>query len=44
MTAKPPPEIEKETVYIYWESDEGMVCPLCGQTLTHEFNDGSWEV
>jgi len=43
MTAKPP-KIKKETVYTYWESDEGMFCPLCGQTLTHEFNDGGREV
>ncbi|TFG00446.1 MAG: hypothetical protein EU540_05320 [Promethearchaeota archaeon] len=43
MTAKPP-KIKKETVYTYWESDEGMICPLCGKRLTHEFNDGGREV
>lgn len=43
MTVKPP-EIEKETFYTYWESDEGMCCPLCGGRLTHEFNDGGREV
>ncbi|MHA1151009.1 MAG: hypothetical protein ACTSR8_22535 [Promethearchaeota archaeon] len=43
MTAKPP-EIEKETVHTYWESDKGMCCPLCGKRLTHEFNDGGREV
>ena len=43
MTVKPP-EIEKDTVYTYWESDEGMTCPLCGNSLTHEFNDGGREV
>jgi len=43
MTAKPP-KIKKETVYTYWESDEGMTCPLCGQILRHEFNDGGREV
>jgi len=43
MTAKPP-EIEKETVYTYWESDVGMCCPLCGNKLRHEFNDGGREV
>lgn len=43
MTAKPP-EIERKTVYTYWESDEGMSCPLCGRKLTHEFNDGGREV
>ena len=43
MTAKPP-EIEKETVHTYWESDAGMCCPLCGNRLRHEFNDGGREV
>lgn len=43
MTAKPP-EIEKETVYTYWESEAGMCCPLCGKRLRHEFNDGGREV
>ncbi len=43
MTAKPP-EIEKETVHTYWESDAGMYCPLCGNKLRHEFNDGGREV
>ena len=43
MTVKPP-EIEKDTVYTYWESGEGMTCPLCGNSLTHEFNDGGREV
>ena len=43
MTAKPP-EIEKETIYTYWESDAGMCCPLCGIKLRHEFNDGGREV
>ena len=42
MTAKPP-KIEKETVYTYWESDKGMCCPLCGNKLRHEFNDGGRE-
>ena len=43
MTAKPL-KIKKETVHTYWESDAGMVCPLCGKKLTHEFNDGGREV
>jgi len=43
MTAKPP-KIKKETVHTYWESEAGMVCPLCGKKLTHEFNDGGREV
>lgn len=43
MTAKPP-EIEKETVHTYWESDQGMSCPLCQEKLMHEFNDGGREI
>ena len=43
MTAKPP-KIKKETVYTYWESEAGMKCPLCGEKLTHEFNDGGREI
>lgn len=43
MTAKPP-KIKKETVYTYWESGEGMCCPLCGKRLIHELNDGGREV
>ncbi|MFO8018182.1 MAG: hypothetical protein R6U96_06065 [Promethearchaeia archaeon] len=43
MTAKPS-RIEKPTVHTYWESEEGMECPLCEQKLVHEFNDGGREV
>jgi hypothetical protein len=43
MTAKPP-YIKKETVYTYFESDRGMRCPMCGENLAHEFNDGGREV
>lgn len=43
MTAKPS-RIKKPTVHTHWDSDEGMICPLCGEKLTHEFNDGGREV
>jgi hypothetical protein len=43
MTAKPL-EIKKETIHTYWESEAGMYCPLCGNKLRHEFNDGGREV
>jgi len=43
MTAKPP-HIKKDSVYTYWEAQEGMICPICGEKLTHEFNDGGKEV
>ena len=43
MTIKPP-EITKKTIYTHWDSDEGMVCPICGRLLRHEFNDGGREL
>ena len=39
MPAKPS-EIKKATIYTYWDSKEGLICPLCSSLLRHEFNNG----
>lgn len=39
MPAKPS-EIKKPTIHTYWDSKEGLVCPLCSSQLQHEFNNG----
>lgn len=39
MAAKPPnPDIL--SVYTYWDSSQGLQCPLCSRKLTYAFNDG----
>lgn len=43
MPAKPS-EIISPTIYTYWDSNEGFICPLCSSTLHHEFNDGGRKV
>ena len=39
MPAKPS-EIKNPTIHTYWDSKEGLVCPLCSSQLQHEFNNG----
>ena len=39
MPAKPS-DIQKSTIYTYWESQDGFICPLCSSPLKHEFNNG----
>jgi len=39
MTAKPI-DITAATRYTYWNSADGLACPLCACRLRHEFNDG----
>ena len=43
MPAKPS-EIKKATIYTYWDSKEGLICPLCSSPLQHEFNNGGRKV
>lgn len=35
-----PSEIKKDTIYTYWDSRNGFICPLCSSPLRHEFNNG----
>ncbi len=35
-----PSEIKKATIHTYWDSKEGLICPLCFSQLLHEFNNG----
>lgn len=35
-----PSDIKKATIYTYWDSKEGLICPLCSSSLRHEFNNG----
>jgi len=35
-----PFDIEKATIYTYWDSEGGFTCPLCSSSLRHEFNNG----
>ncbi|GAG54936.1 unnamed protein product, partial [marine sediment metagenome] len=35
-----PSDIEKATIYTYWDSEGGFTCPLCSSSLRHEFNNG----
>lgn len=39
MPAKPN-DIHAVTIHTYWDSSEGLVCPLCSSRLQHEFNNG----
>lgn len=39
MPAKPS-DIKKATIYTYWDSRDGFICPLCSTPLRHEFNNG----
>ncbi|MBA7506447.1 hypothetical protein ES706_05138 [subsurface metagenome] len=39
-----PSEILAPTIYIYWTSNEGLMCPLCSSKLQHEFNNGGRKV
>jgi len=39
MPAKPN-DIHTVTRYTYWDSIEGLTCPLCSSRLRHEFNNG----
>ena len=43
MPAKPS-EIKKATIHTYWDSKEGLICPLCSSQLKHEFNNGGRKV
>ncbi|MHA1468685.1 MAG: hypothetical protein ACTSP6_11500, partial [Promethearchaeota archaeon] len=43
MPAKPS-EIKKATIHTYWDSKEGLICPLCSSQLQHEFNNGGRRV
>jgi hypothetical protein len=35
-----PPDPDILSVHTYWDSSQGMNCPLCDQKLEHAFNDG----
>lgn len=39
-----PSDIKTPTIYTYWDSKEGLICPLCSSKLQHEFNDGGKRV
>ena len=39
-----PSEIKKATIHTYWDSKEGLICPLCSSQLKHEFNNGSRKI
>ncbi len=41
---KKPSENLAPTIYIYWTSNEGLMCPLCSSKLQHEFNNGGRKV
>lgn len=43
MPAKPS-DIQKATIYTYWDSKNGFTCPLCSSPLRHEFNNGGRKV
>ena len=43
MPAKPS-EIKKATIHTYWDSKEGLICPLCSSKLQHEFNNGGRKI
>lgn len=43
MPAKPS-EILRATIHTYWDSKEGMICPLCFSRLRHEFNNGGRKI
>ncbi|MHA1491137.1 MAG: hypothetical protein ACTSRI_16000 [Promethearchaeota archaeon] len=43
MPAKPS-EIKKATIHTYWDSKEGLICPLCSSKLKHKFNNGGRKV
>jgi len=43
MPAKPS-EIKKATIHTYWDSKEGLICPLCSSQLRHEFNNGGRKI
>ena len=43
MSSKPS-DIKTPTIYTYWDSKEGLICPLCSSKLQHEFNDGGKRV
>ena len=43
MPAKPS-DIKKATIYTYWESQNGLTCPLCSSSLKHEFNNGGRKI
>ena len=43
MPAKPS-EIKKATIHTYWDSKEGLICPLCSSQLQHEFNNGGRKI
>lgn len=43
MPAKPN-DILAATRYTYWNSTEGLACPLCSSRLLHEFNNGGRRV
>ncbi len=35
-----PPDPDILSMYTYWDSPEGLKCPLCETRLEHAFNDG----
>lgn len=35
-----PSDIKNATIYTYWDSRDGFICPLCFSLLRHEFNNG----
>jgi len=39
-----PTDIKKATIYTYWDSRNGFICPLCSSPLRHEFNNGGRRV
>ncbi len=43
MPAKPS-DIKKATIHTYWDSKEGLICPLCSSQLQHEFNNGGRKI
>jgi len=43
ISAKPF-EIKKATIHTYWDSKEGLNCPLCSSQLQHEFNNGGRKI
>ncbi len=39
-----PSDINSVTIYTYWDSRDGFICPLCSSQLRHEFNNGGRRV
>jgi len=39
-----PSDIKTPTIHTYWDSREGLICPLCSSKLQHEFNNGGKRV